>query len=103
MQKSSASLAKGPSSRKLDVSIYFNCIVEELCAYELPSENAELMDVLLAPCDPKHRSVAKCMCTISGEVDLPQTQAKKVRVFEHGVYRPGEKPDRRLLVELDLK
>lgn len=61
------------------------------------------MDVLLAPCEPKHRTLTKCMCTISGEVDLAQTQAKKVRVFEQGVYRPGEDPVRRLLVDLELK
>lgn len=101
-QESQASVVSEGAAHKLEVSLRFNCVVSKLCAYELPPEKAEAMDVLLAPCDPKRRDVAKCMCVMSGEIDLPESGAKKVRVFSHGVYRPGESPDRRLLAEIEF-
>lgn len=96
------SVLKEGSALNLDVTIRFNCVVDNLCAYELDQDNGALMDVLVAPCSPKRRDVAKCMCSINGKVFLPETQAKKVRVFWQGVYRPGETPERRLMAELDL-
>lgn len=96
------SLVQENGALSLDASLSFNCIVHRLCGYELDQDNPEQLDVLLAPCDPEQREVAKCMCRIAANVDLPDTQAKTIRVFRHGVYRPGQAPDRRLMAELSV-
>lgn len=100
--QNSASLFRQGEERSVKVSIVFNCIVDELCAYKLESKKKGVMDVLVAPCDARHMEIAKCMCTMKGTVRLPKTDDTSVRVFRHGVYRPGEKPDRRLMAELQF-